>query len=270
MNVKEWIERARDSKSMTRRFRDFFECGDKVLGRGEYGIVVEGWIKESKQPVVIKILRPSGTYDTERAVLFELDDNPHRYFSFLGTGVCLLILWNRGRSIADLLQHNQMPSWVTGMRVFRHILRDLQILHSKQWIHRDLNVGNACVDEKTKQIRLIDFGLAQRPQKKEFKKSVDIGTLLFSSVNATLKNPQSARDDIESLCFLVWYLVKGGSVPWKEAADAKKVNLKTVAQHKLKTCPIKRLQAILDYVRSLSREDPIDYDHIFNMTRGKR
>ena len=139
------------------------------------------------------------------------------------------------------------------------MLDRLEYLHSKNYIHRDLKVnfwkGSKRVDFgfsdpfwvssrkyifqpdnmlighlSTDEIYLIDFGLAKKYRDSEMnhhpftKTKAFVGTRRYVSVNAHMKIEQSRRDDLESLGYILIYLLKG-RLPW--SATRKKKRPKT-------------------------------------------
>ena len=111
------------------------------------------------------------------------------------------------------------------------MLDRLEYLHSKNYIHRDLKPDNMLIGHLSKdEIYLIDFGLAKKYRDSEMnhhpfaKTKAFVGTRRYVSVNAHMKIEQSRRDDLESLGYILIYLLKG-RLPW--SATRKKKRPKT-------------------------------------------
>lgn len=99
----------------------------------------------------------------------------------------------------------------------------LKSLHDRHYVHIDVKPDNFMlgIGDLSNQVFLIDFGLAQlfrnpstRSYTPQFSKSSVIGTVRYSSINRHLGLTPSRRDDLESLVYVIVYLVKG-SLPWQ-------------------------------------------------------
>lgn len=99
----------------------------------------------------------------------------------------------------------------------------LKSLHNRHYVHLDVKPDNFMlgIDELSSQVFLIDFGLAQlfrnpatRSYTPQFSRSSVIGTVRYSSINRHLGLTPSRRDDLESLVYVIVYLVKG-RLPWQ-------------------------------------------------------
>lgn len=100
----------------------------------------------------------------------------------------------------------------------------LENVHNSFYIHRDLKPNNFVIGRGSRinTVYLIDFGLA-----KQYKNEVTgthvpfmdkkqiVGTIRFASINAHYGLEQSRRDDLESLCYVLVYLLKG-ELPWQK------------------------------------------------------
>lgn len=96
-------------------------------------------------------------------------------------------------------------------------------MHSMGFVHNDLKLDNVLVGFKDPQnIYLIDFGLSCRyvepdgshVEKKYIQKFS--GNFIFGSLNSCRGYNKSRRDDIQSLIYIMIFLLNGGSLPWSD------------------------------------------------------
>ncbi|KAJ6627617.1 kinase-like domain-containing protein [Mycena sp. CBHHK59/15] len=99
----------------------------------------------------------------------------------------------------------------------------LQHVHSHGIIHRDIKPSNIlwCLRDPL-QIRLIDFGIART-----FPENIDtttpggeqarvVGTLDYASLNVHQGIPLTRRDDLESLAYTLFSVLRKDGLPWDE------------------------------------------------------
>ena len=96
------------------------------------------------------------------------------------------------------------------------MIQRLQYLHSIDYIHRDIKPNNFVIGTNGNQdkIYLLDFGLSKKfmDGKKHIafkQKRVLIGTTRYASINAHYYHEQSRRDDLESLGYVLLFLLLG-------------------------------------------------------------
>ena len=97
----------------------------------------------------------------------------------------------------------------------------IEYIHSKNIIHRDIKPENFLIgiNNNKNLLYLIDYGLSKKYQNKNgfhipyYDGKKIIGTIRFISVNNHLGIEQSRRDDLESLAYVIIYLLKG-NLPW--------------------------------------------------------
>lgn len=127
-----------------------------------------------------------------------------------------------GKSLENLFEANARKFSVKTVVMFGiQALDRLEFLHNKHFIHRDLKPDNFLIglDRHKHVIHLIDFGLSKKYITREGKhipyrdgKNLT-GTARYASINTHLGVEQGRRDDIESLCYIMLYFLRG-SLPW--------------------------------------------------------
>lgn len=129
-----------------------------------------------------------------------------------------------GPSINDLLKScGKQFSFKTTLMLGDQMITCLQNLHNAGIVHRDIKPGNFVIgysDTPTEnQIYIIDFGCSHIYKDYDgnhilFRTGVPFtGNFMFSSVNAHFRVEQSRRDDLESLGYMLIFLIKH-SLPW--------------------------------------------------------
>ncbi|QQZ10439.1 serine/threonine protein kinase [Heyndrickxia vini] len=88
----------------------------------------------------------------------------------------------------------------------------LHYLHSRKpspIIYRDLKPANIMIT-KTRDIKLIDFGIARKYTENKAKDTLQIGTVGFAAPEQFEKRQSDTRTDLFSLGALMYYLLSGG------------------------------------------------------------
>ena len=107
--------------------------------------------------------------------------------------------------------------------IIDQILQRIEYLHSKNLLHRDIKPDNFLIGrgKKSNVIYAIDFGLSKKYKDSRtglhipYRDGKDLtGTARYASINTHLGVEQSRRDDIESLGYMMIYLMKG-HLPWQ-------------------------------------------------------
>ena len=103
------------------------------------------------------------------------------------------------------------------------IIKILKLIHDKHYIHRDIKPDNFTMglNEDNNKLFIIDFGLSKQfrdpntlIQNPLIKRKKLTGTAKYASIHALEGYEQSRRDDLESVGYLIIYLLKG-FLPWQ-------------------------------------------------------
>ena len=186
--------------------------GDKVgryvlreqLGRGAMGVVYAAWDPELDRAIAIKLLRP------------DLGDR--------ASGVARARLIEEGRAIAQLAHPNvvavhdvgevaggvfiamelvdggSLASWAADktsdeiIAAVEQAARGIAAAHRAGIVHRDVKPANLLVG-KDGRVRVVDFGLAQRPEAEPSLDGVIVGTPLYMAPETIAGADADARSD---------------------------------------------------------------------------
>lgn len=217
---------------------DTFTLG-KRLGKGSFGEVYMGRNRFTKKPVAIKlehIKSKTRILEHEYKVYREIF-NPNDtsgvvkcHFFGIKDDYSILVMDLLGNSLGDLFdQCGGKFSLKTTLMIADQMLRRLEFMHDKHYIHRDLKPDNMVIgrSHQQNQVYLIDYGLAKKyrssgGQHIPFKDGGKlVGTARYASVNSHLGYQLSRRDDLISLGYILIYFLKG-KLPWQKVMGSTK------------------------------------------------
>jgi serine/threonine protein kinase len=134
------------------------------------------------------------------------------------------------------------------------------------------------LDKNQHLVYIIDFGLSKKYRNSKtgdhipYKDGKSLtGTARYASIYTHLGIEQSRRDDLESLCYVMIYLMKG-ELPWQgQRAKSKKEKYQRIMEKKVATniedlcsnCP-KQFIELLQYIRGLLFDQAPDYSFIYD------
>ncbi|EKE42906.1 casein kinase 1, putative [Entamoeba nuttalli P19] len=266
---------------------------EKKLGSGSFGDVYLGTDVELHNEVAIKLelLKCKHPQLKDEFELYQklIGDKKEEHEGISGIyyygqegDFNVLVMDCLGPSLEDLFNYcGRRFSLKTVLMLLNQMLKRLQFVHSKGYIHRDIKPDNFIMGngEQSHVCYLIDFGLSQRylnQNKEHISYSEDkslTGTARYASLNNHLGIEQSRRDDMESLAYSVIYLLRG-SLPWQGLHVAKGENRYNKIYSKKVEIPVSQLcenlpsefGSFLSYCRNLKFDEEPKYDfwrHIF-------
>jgi serine/threonine protein kinase len=253
------------------------------IGKGSFGTIYKGENIRTREKVAIKVEAiEHGTYLLKNeSIIYRYlnnmagipsvkwfgkdDDNYYMVINLLGKS-----LQNIKDTIGCFTLHD-------ALKIGIYLINLIQNIHEKGLVHRDIKPENFLfgVDDTSK-IYIIDFGFcksyvgndAHIPMKKT---SNLIGSRTYASINAHNFDELSRRDDLESLCYTLIYIVQG-KLDWQLTGSyihehPKLANLRIRDMKILmieSSLPIIFINS-LKYIRTLEFEDKPDYAYLIEM-----
>lgn len=260
----------------------------KKLGQGSFGSIYEGQSIYSNKLYAVKIedmKRDQYILEEESALLSYLNFNrvpKLKSFGYSGSFI-ILIMELLGSSLDKIFK--ELPSKKMSIRCVCNIGYQLisifETLHNCDIVHRDIKPANIAIgrDDKHKFIYLLDFGLSKKFRSSSTKKHVPfyknnklIGNARYSSINALDGCSQSRRDDLESVGYLLIYLLQG-RLPWQGyISHSNEDKYYKIKQIKKSTTPEELCEGLppqfeeyIKYTRSLEYEQDPDYNYLRNL-----
>lgn len=236
------------------------------IGKGNFGTVYKGINKETKEEVAIK-------FETKRTKLLKRETDIYLLLAkeegfprvkWYGTTETFYYMVTDllGLPLTELKNRCDDIPLVILRRLGKKMVRLVEKVHKYDMLHRDIKPDNFLFDRiNYDNLYLIDFGLAKTYKNTENKHIVEkeseiVGTFPFISLNVHAKKLPSRRDDLESVIYILFYLI----LPASEWPTSEEVEFKTRLIEKEHP-----LVDALKYVRGMGYdEDPL-YDKIINI-----
>ena len=212
------------------------KLGDKYkmlerLGSGEFGEIIIAENNNTGKKVAIKIVKEEDSIMLiNEAKIYNVLANEKDFPKMLGFGMegnySYLIMELLGQSLERKKIENGVYKVSEVINLGISIFKKLEKLHDIGYIHRDLKPENIVYGDvyNSKEIYIIDYGLTKgyivNGRHVEKRKILNvIGTPRYISLNVHRGYLPSRRDDIESVGYILLYLLVE-RLPWQEIKES--------------------------------------------------
>lgn len=264
---------------------------NNVIGSGTFGKVIYASALEGKNEYAIKFEKhnvKSSVIEAENEIYEQLKGGegvPNIAWTGEYKKYKLMIMELLGPSLDKyFIFCNKKFSATTTVMLGIEMVKRVQYMHSKGFLHRDIKPNNFMLGKFSKSLEylnektvyVIDFGLSKEyvdfetSQHLPFKDGRRfIGTPRYASIRTHLGYRQSRRDDLESIAYILIYFILG-ELPWQGVkAKSKTEKKEKILEIKLKAnfsldkrIPIQLIN-FLDYTKQLKYEERPDYKLIY-------
>jgi serine/threonine protein kinase len=265
----------------------------KKLGSGSFGEVFLTKILSTGQLVASKVEEKKNKKKKNDSKIFDeykiyrkfemkgLQAGIPKIYSFYETPKFnVLVMELLGENLETIFDaYNKQFQIGTVLKLGYEIITLIEKVHNCGFIHRDIKPNNFMfgVGNKKYDLHILDFGLSKKFFKN--KKHIEIktnkslvGTARYTSINIHNGIEPSRRDDLESICYMLIYFLKG-SLPWQGLKKQKDVDhIDLIGEVKLSTSVKILCKDIpecfvnfIEYIRNLSFEERPDYKYLKNL-----
>lgn len=263
------------------------------IGSGSFGRVFDAVNSITGEEVAIKIENKKSDHQqllyegSMYRCLYEKDLHPEGipkvYKCTSQSDYNILIMELLGLSLEDLFNIcGRKFSLKTVLLLADQMLKRIEYVHRCGLVHRDIKPENFVmgVGKNQDTLYIIDFGLAKHYMKDGkhaecMKGKKLVGTVRYASIHTHQGLSQSRRDDLESIGYVLIYLLKG-SLPWQGiTAQHKQLRYEKVKAKKIESLVANLCQGVpdefaqyLNYVKNLKFDETPDYQKLLHLFRN--
>ena len=143
----------------------------QVIGEGTFATVRLAINKQTGEKVAIKIMEKSKIVHQEDRVRIEREikvlknlrhPNIVHLYSVIKTEekIYLIMEYVKGKELFDYIVMKKKLSESESCLFFQQIISGIEYLHKIKYVHRDIKPENLLINEETKELKIVDFGLS--------------------------------------------------------------------------------------------------------------
>ncbi|CAD8053830.1 unnamed protein product [Paramecium primaurelia] len=254
------------------------------LSSGSFGVVYLAIHKVTREEVAVKLEKEDQeTLDREVYLLTKLQGIQgitKLYWFGNEQNYNVMVIEILGKDLSYYVKNYNQLSLKTGLQLLEQLLTIFNNVHNKGIVHRDLKPENIMMGKiNSAQAYLVDFGVSKQifDQGKHIpfrdKKSF-IGTTRYASIAAHKGYEIGRKDDLESLMYVIIYLILG-KLPWQNlqiigdkdrTIVVGEVKMQTSIQQLCKDLP-SPFSEYLNYLKDLKYQDQPDYELLKRIMR---
>ena len=259
-----------------------YHCISK-LGKGAFGLVYKATYDKEEYAIKFEIKKTRGNLLENEAVIMDYlkgTNIPYveQYASTKDYNILIMELL--GKSLGYYQKELNFFSLKTICMLGEQIISILEYIHDHHIVHRDIKPDNFCMGlNNSKYVYLIDFGLARKYRSSStlmhyplINKKKLTGTPRYASINALKGLEQSRRDDLESLSYVLIFLLKG-ELPWQHInAKSKEERNQKILDKKIEISSAKlcdglpfEFEEFIEHIKKLEYTQKPDYDFLRNL-----
>jgi serine/threonine protein kinase len=245
------------------------------LGNGNFGTVFKGENVRTNEKVAIKLCSVNSAYNLlkNEAKVYQLIGNTNGFPQLKWFGVendkQYLVINLLGYSLRDLKEKNGKLSEEFVANIGIQLISRLQLFHELGLIHCDIKPDNCVfgINNNCNLLYLIDFGFSKgymETKNKHIlmkKTSNIIGSLNYISLNVHKKYESSRRDDLESVCYVLIYLLD--ILSWERYNEPSVSNILKIISEKESIIGSENvpffIRKMMENIRQLNFEETPDY-----------
>jgi len=257
---------------------------ERKLGEGSFGKIFAGVNSNTGESVAIKIEKTSeSSVLRNEAKMYKLLESCQGIPRLRSYGVegkfNYMVMDLLGESLESVrAQCGGRISLKSVLALGMQMLKRIEAVHSLGIVHRDIKPENFLLKPDGTVLHLIDFGLARRyVNNRDEHIQADTGrkltgTARYASLNVHTGITPSRRDDLESIGYVMLYLLSG-ELPWQSVrAPNKDARYRAIGAYKrdhslwdLFAGYPGEFIVYLNYCRSLQFDEDPDYNYLRNL-----